>query len=155
MKQLPVKQRDALLTTLQARFEANMKRHPGIEWSTVRARLELSKGKLPSLDEMEKSGGEPDVVGVEKSGVLTFVDCSAQSAKGRRSVCYDRAAPDARPLPFLSRPLPHPVVHGGRLRRADARNPRYHGRQLAAAIAVDKVPPVACRHDAKNPITGR
>ena len=97
MKELPAQQRAGLLKTLQARFEANMNRHPGIEWSTVRARLESSKGKLPSLDEMEKSGGEPDVVGVEKSGgALTFVDCSAQSPKGRRSVCYDRAALDAR-----------------------------------------------------------
>lgn len=97
VKELPVKQREALLTTLQARFEANMTRHPGIGWSTVKARLEANGGKLPSLDEMEKSGGEPDVVGVEKSGgALTFVDCSAQSPKGRRSVCYDRAALDAR-----------------------------------------------------------
>ena len=96
-KELTAKQRDGLLKTLQLRFEAHMNRHPGIEWTTVQARLESDSSKLWSLNEMERSGGEPDVVGLEKtSGECTFVDCSAQSPKGRRSVCYDRAALEAR-----------------------------------------------------------
>lgn len=96
-KELPGKQREGLLRTLKARFEAHMNRHPAIEWTTVQARLEASSNKLWSLNEMETSGGEPDVVGLEKvSGEYNFVDCSAQSPKGRRSVCYDRAALEAR-----------------------------------------------------------
>lgn len=96
-KELPAKQRGELLKTLKARFEAHMNRHSGIEWTAVQARLESSSEKLGSLSEMEKTGGEPDVVGLEKtSGEYIFVDCSAQSPKGRRSVCYDRAALDAR-----------------------------------------------------------
>jgi hypothetical protein len=96
-KDLPAKQRTSLLSTLKARFEANMNRHPNIEWAAVQSRLESSSGTLWSLHEMETSGGEPDVITLEKSGrELTFVDCSAQSPKGRRSVCYDRAALDAR-----------------------------------------------------------
>src|SRR5438552_2180160 len=92
-KELPAKQRDGLLRALKARFEAHMNRHPDIEWTTVQARLESSGSKLSSLNEMERTGGEPDVVGLEKTGgEYTFVDCSAQSPKGRRSVCYDRAA---------------------------------------------------------------
>src|SRR5215204_5635323 len=95
-KELPTKQRASLLTTLKARFEAHMNRHPGIEWTTVQARLE-SSSKLWSLNEMESTGGEPDVIRLEKtSGEYIFVDCAAQSPKGRRSVCYDRAALDAR-----------------------------------------------------------
>ena len=91
------KQRDDLLQTLQTRFEANMKRHAGLQWATVRARLESNPAKLRSLDEMEESGGEPDVVGVDAAtGECIFVDCSAQSPKGRRSVCYDREALEAR-----------------------------------------------------------
>jgi hypothetical protein len=95
--ELPAKQREALLGTLKARFEAHMNRHPDVEWTTVQARLESNRSKLWSLNEMEKTGGEPDVVGLEKtSGDCIFVDCSAQSPKGRRSVCYDRAALAAR-----------------------------------------------------------
>lgn len=91
------KQRDALLGTLQARFERNMSRHGGVEWSTVRARLESSPDKLRSLDEMEKTGGEPDVVGVDKeTGEFVFVDCSAESPAGRRSLCYDRESLESR-----------------------------------------------------------
>ena len=93
----PAKQRDGLLRTVQARFEANMSRHPGIDWTAVQARLESSSDRLRSLNEMETSGGEPDVVGHDKaSGAYIFVDCSAQSPKGRRSLCYDRAALEAR-----------------------------------------------------------
>jgi hypothetical protein len=93
---LSAKQRDSLLKTLKARFEGHMNRHPGIQWTTVQTRLESRGDKLWSLNEMEQSGGEPDVVGVEKNGEHIFVDCSSQSPKGRRSVCYDRAALDAR-----------------------------------------------------------
>jgi hypothetical protein len=91
------KQRDSLLRTLQARFEAHRHRHPGLEWTTVLARLESHGARLWSLDGMEQSGGEPDVVGVdETTGECIFVDCSVQSPKGRRSVCYDREALEAR-----------------------------------------------------------
>jgi hypothetical protein len=96
-KELPAKQRDALLKTLKARFEANANRHKGVEWSAVQKRLESKGAQLWSLNEMEESGGEPDVIGVDKkSGECIFVDCSAQSPKGRRSVCYDREALDSR-----------------------------------------------------------
>jgi len=91
------KQRDGLLKTLRERFEANARRHSGVEWTTVQARLESNGARLWSLHEMEQSGGEPDVVDVDAStGEVIFVDCSAQSPKGRRSVCYDRAALEAR-----------------------------------------------------------
>ena len=91
------KQRDGLLTTLRARFEANANRHAGLEWTAVQARLESNGARLRSLNEMEQSGGEPDVVGVDAAtGEFIFVDCSAQSPKGRRSVCYDREALAAR-----------------------------------------------------------
>ena len=96
-KEITGKQRDSLLATLKARFEANMHRHAGIKWPAVQARLEANGGKLWSLNEMEQSGGEPDVVRVDKkTGECIFVDCSVQSPKGRRSVCYDRAALDSR-----------------------------------------------------------
>ena len=86
-----------LLKTLQTRFEKNKARHSGHTWANVLARLEASPGKLRSLAEMEQSGGEPDVVGQdEKTGEYLFFDCSPESPKGRRSVCYDRAALDAR-----------------------------------------------------------
>ena len=95
--ELSAKEREGLLNTLKARFDAHMNRHPNIEWAAVQKRLESSSDKLWSLHEMEKSGGEPDVVALEKkSAQYTFVDCAAQSPKGRRSVCYDRAALDAR-----------------------------------------------------------
>jgi hypothetical protein len=96
-KEITAKQRDGLLRTLKARFETHMHRHASIEWMTVQARLESDSARLWSLHEMEQSGGEPDVVGVDKTtGECIFVDCSAQSPKGRRSVCYDREALDAR-----------------------------------------------------------
>ena len=96
-KELTAKQRDTLLTTLKARFDANMRRHAGLAWAAVQARLDSSGARLRSLNEMEESGGEPDVVGLDKTtGEFIFMDCSAQSPKGRRSVCYDREALDAR-----------------------------------------------------------
>jgi hypothetical protein len=94
-KELSSKQRDELLAALKARFEKNLGRHPGLVWAKVQARLEANAEKLWSLAEMERTGGEPDVVGV-KSGEFVFFDCSAQSPKGRVSFCYDRAALDAR-----------------------------------------------------------
>jgi hypothetical protein len=90
-------QREQLLGVLKARFEKNMNRHKGLEWPKVQARLERNGEKLWSLNEMESTGGEPDVVGLDKkSGEYVFYDCSAESPKGRRSVCYDRAALDSR-----------------------------------------------------------
>lgn len=94
---MKAKQREDLLKTLQARFEKNMPRHKGVEWAKVQARLEANPKKLVSLDEMEKSGGEPDVVGHDKkTSEYLFCDCSAESPKGRRSVCYDREALESR-----------------------------------------------------------
>ncbi|HET9305275.1 MAG TPA: DUF4256 domain-containing protein [Candidatus Sulfotelmatobacter sp.] len=94
---LSKKQRDELLRALQARFEKNMKRHQGLEWSKVQAKLEANSEKLWSLHEMERTGGEPDVVGHDKkTGEYIFYDCSAESPKGRRSLCYDREALDSR-----------------------------------------------------------
>lgn len=96
-KEITGKQRDALLKTLKERFEAQMHRHAGQQWSAVQARLASNNAKLWSLHEMEQSGGEPDVVGIHKgTGEYIFFDCSVQSPKGRRSVCYDRQALDAR-----------------------------------------------------------
>ncbi|MBK8163128.1 MAG: DUF4256 domain-containing protein [Gammaproteobacteria bacterium] len=92
-----VRQRKELIGKLKARFEANMGRHAGIGWSGVQARLESFPGKLRSLDEMEKTGGEPDVVGHDsKTGEFIFCDCSAESPAGRRSVCYDREGLESR-----------------------------------------------------------
>lgn len=94
---LAAKQRDGLLKTLRDRFEAHMHRHAGLQWAGVQARLESKTTKLWSLNEMEQSGGEPDVVGIDAAtGEVIFMDCSAQSPKGRRSVCYDREALEAR-----------------------------------------------------------
>src|SRR3954464_6215664 len=96
-KNLTARQSADLLTTLRNRFEAHAHRHGGLDWATVRARLESNSSKLWSLSEMEKSGGEPDVVDFgATTNEIDFVDCSAQSPKGRRSVCYDREALDAR-----------------------------------------------------------
>ncbi|MDQ3115106.1 MAG: DUF4256 domain-containing protein [Verrucomicrobiota bacterium] len=96
-KDLSAKDRAALLQTLQARFEKNMKRHEGLAWEKVQARLEKQPAKLWSLHEMEKTGGEPDVVGHDKkTGEVLFFDCSAQSPAGRFSLCYDREALDSR-----------------------------------------------------------
>lgn len=95
-KELSPGQSKELLSTLKARFEKNMNRHEGLEWANVQTRLEADPGKLWSLDEMELTGGEPDVVGHdEKTGEYIFFDCSAESPK-RRSLCYDREALDAR-----------------------------------------------------------
>jgi hypothetical protein len=95
--QLSSTQRQELLSVLQARFEKNMNRHPGLDWAGVQARLEANPAKLWSLHEMERTGGEPDVVGHDsETGEYIFYDCSAESPKGRRNVCYDRAALDAR-----------------------------------------------------------
>lgn len=90
-------QREDLLLTLRSRFEKNMNRHKGIEWADVQARLEANVEKLWSLNEMERTGGEPDVVDRDKkTGEFIFYDCSAESPKGRRSVCYDSEALAAR-----------------------------------------------------------
>jgi hypothetical protein len=96
-KELTAKTREELLRVLQARFEKNMRRHPDLEWTKVQARLEANTGKLWSLNEMEKTGGEPDVTGYDKkTGEYIFVDCSAETPPGRRSVCYDREGLDSR-----------------------------------------------------------
>ena len=89
-------ERDKLMQILKARFEKNMHRHKGIKWATVEARLERNPDALKSLAAMEESGGEPDVIGSDKSGKVTFCDCSAESPAGRRSLCYDKKALDAR-----------------------------------------------------------
>lgn len=96
-KDLNVKQREELLSALQARFEKNMNRHKGIDWAKVQTNLEAHPEKLWSLNEMERTGGEPDVVGYDKkTGEYIFYDCSAESPSGRRSVCYDREALESR-----------------------------------------------------------
>ena len=96
-KKLSSEQREELLKELKTRFEKNMTRHQGLEWAKVQAKLEANAEKLWSLHEMERTGGEPDVVGQDKkTGEYIFYDCSAESPKGRRSVCYDREALDAR-----------------------------------------------------------
>ncbi len=96
-KELSLEQRKELLRALKARFEKNMNRHKGLEWTQVQAKLEASPEKLWSLSEMERTGGEPDIVGHDKkTGEYTFYDCSAESPKARRSICYDREALDSR-----------------------------------------------------------
>jgi len=96
-KELSLEQREELLSTLKARFEKNMNRHEGLEWSKVQVKLEDNTEKLWSLSEMERTGGEPDVVGHdEKKDEYIFYDCSAESPTGRRSVCYDREALESR-----------------------------------------------------------
>ena len=96
-KKLSPAQSGDLLSALQARFEKNMNRHKGLEWSKVQAKLEANPEQLWSLNEMEATGGEPDVVGHDqKTGEYIFYDCSVESPKGRRSVCYDREALEAR-----------------------------------------------------------
>jgi hypothetical protein len=96
-KQLSAGQRDELLGALQARFEKNMARHRGIDWSKVKARLQAHPEKLWSVHEMERTGGEPDVIGQDKkTGEYIFFDCSAQTPNGRVSLCYDDEALDAR-----------------------------------------------------------
>jgi Protein of unknown function (DUF4256) len=94
---LSKKQRDELLKTLKARFEKNMNRHKDLEWAQVQAKLEPNAEKLWSLNEMERTGGEPDVVGQDKkTGEFIFYDCAAESPKSRTSFCYDREALDSR-----------------------------------------------------------
>jgi hypothetical protein len=96
-EQLSSEQRQELLKVLKARFEKNMNRHKGLEWAKVQEKLDANPGKLWSLDEMESTGGEPDVVGHDKkTGEYIFYDCSAESPKGRRSVCYDHEAHESR-----------------------------------------------------------
>lgn len=96
-KELSPEQREKLLKTLEARFEKNMKRHKGLQWSEVKARLQSHSAKLWSLDKMEQTGGEPDVVGQDmKTGEYIFFDCSAQTPAGRTSLCYDDEALEAR-----------------------------------------------------------
>jgi len=96
-KDITEEQREELLKTLKARFEKNMNFHQGLEWAKVQAKLEGKPEKLWSLNEMERTGGEPDVVGYEnKTGEYLFYDCSAESPKGRRSLCYDRQAWQSR-----------------------------------------------------------
>ena len=96
-KELSSEQRSALLKILKGRFEKNMNRHKGMDWTKIQAKLEANADKLWSLNEMEITGGEPDVVGHDKkSGEFIFYDCSAESPKGRRSVCYDGEALESR-----------------------------------------------------------
>lgn len=96
-RELAPEQREELLELLKARFEKNMNRHKGFEWDRVQAKLEANIEKLWSLNEMERTGGEPDVVGYDKeTGEYIFYDCSAESPKGRRNVCYDREGLESR-----------------------------------------------------------
>ena len=96
-KELSSEQREALLNTLKVRFDKNMGRHKDIEWATVQAKLEANAEKLWSLNEMERTGGEPDVIDLDKkTGEYIFYDCSAESPNGRRSVCYDREGLESR-----------------------------------------------------------
>ena len=96
-KELSPEQREELLGALKTRFEININRHEGHEWAEILAKLEANPEKLWSLNEMEKTGGEPDVVGYDKkTGEYIFIDCSAESPKDRRNVCYDREALEAR-----------------------------------------------------------
>lgn len=96
-KEMNAKQREELLKALKARFEKNVNRHKGLEWAKVQVKLDANPEKLWSLNEMERTGGEPDVVGYdEKTGEYIFYDCSAESPNGRRSLCYDREALESR-----------------------------------------------------------
>jgi len=96
-KELSPEQREELFRALKVRFEKNMNRHKGLEWTKVQAKLEINTEKLWSLNEMERTGGEPDVVGHDKkTGEYIFYDCSAESPKGRRNVCYDREGQEER-----------------------------------------------------------
>jgi hypothetical protein len=96
-KELPAKQREALLSALKTRFEKNPNRHRGLEWAKVQAKLKANAEKLWSLNEMERTGGEPDVVGRDqKTGEYMFFDCAVETPEGRRSVCYDREGLESR-----------------------------------------------------------
>jgi hypothetical protein len=95
--EMPVKQKEELLNTLKTRFEKNRNRHKDTQWNEIQKRLESDSAKLWSLNEMERTGGEPDVVATDKkTGEIIFIDCSAESPKGRRSLCYDREALESR-----------------------------------------------------------
>ncbi|MFX1454905.1 MAG: DUF4256 domain-containing protein, partial [Promethearchaeota archaeon] len=95
-KDLSPEEREGLLRVLKARFEKNMNRHKDLEWAKVQAKLKANVEKLWSLNEMERTGGEPDVIGHDKkTGEYIFYDCSAESPKGRRNVCYDREGQEA------------------------------------------------------------
>lgn len=97
IKQLSPVQRDEIISVLKIRFEKNQDRHEGLEWAKVQAKLEPGSGKLWSLHEMETTGGEPDVIGQDKfTGEYLFYDCSAETPKGRRSLCYDHEALESR-----------------------------------------------------------
>jgi len=97
MAKLSASEATQLLAGLEQRFAANSNRHEGVKWEQVRERLEAHPEKLWSLNEMERTGGEPDVVALDKkTGVITFFDCAAESPKGRRNLCYDREALDSR-----------------------------------------------------------
>ena len=102
IKELSLKQREELIKALKARFEKNMNRHKGLDWAKIQEKLEANSDsyldeKLWSLNEMERTGGEPDVVGLDiRTGEYIFYDCSAESPKGRRSICYDREALESR-----------------------------------------------------------
>lgn len=96
-KELSSQDRESLLNTLKTRFEKNKNRHKDLDWAKIQAKLEANAAKLWSLNEMETTGGEPDVIGHDaKTGEYLFCDCSAESPKGRRSICYDREALNAR-----------------------------------------------------------
>lgn len=96
-KQLSIEEKNILLERLEMRFKRNMNRHRGIEWSLIRSKLEASQDKLWSLNEMERTGGEPDVTGTDPvTGTYIFTDCSPESPVGRRSLCYDREAFESR-----------------------------------------------------------
>lgn len=95
-KNISLEQKKALLQVLQARFEANMSRHEGVDWQAVHAKLEANEAALRSLDAMEQTGGEPDVIGCDANGRYLFCDCAPESPALRRSLCYDRAALDSR-----------------------------------------------------------
>ncbi|CAM3631432.1 DUF4256 domain-containing protein [Mucilaginibacter galii] len=95
-KNLSPEQREELLTTLQTRFQKHMNRHEGVDWAKLKAKLETSTDKLWSLYEMERTGGEPDVIAYDATNEYLFYDCVAESPKGRRSVCYDRKAWESR-----------------------------------------------------------
>jgi Protein of unknown function (DUF4256) len=96
-KKLSLEQREELLRALKVRFSQNVNRHKGLEWAKVQAKLEANTERLWSINEMERTGGEPDVVGYDKkTGEYIFYDCSAESPKGRRNVCYDREGHEAR-----------------------------------------------------------
>jgi hypothetical protein len=93
---MKAKQREKLLGTMRARFENNMRRHAGLDWARVQARLDADPDKLRALAEMERTGGEPDVVALDEGRGIVFCDCSVESPAGRRSLCYDREALQSR-----------------------------------------------------------